>query len=318
MTSAFSTGPERDAWLAERRKGIGGSDVPALMGLSNYETPLELYTEKLRAPDDTAQPVKHESASWGNKLEHIVAEEFEQRTGLEVYEPGEGVEFWSEEYPFMRASIDRYVLKPYGKTDSFLECKTRSSYAEKYWATGVPLDVRVQVQHTMTVTQFDHAYVAVLLGGQKFLWFRLEHDPALEAEILAAESEFWDRVRRHDPPPEGPKDAEALVQQFDRVENAKRVKLTDAQAELVKVYKALEEEQTYVAKRMTDIGGRIQAAMGDAGRAMYQNRIAATWLEQPRRVLDVARLEAEHPTLVHGYYTTQTERVLKVKGIKEE
>ena len=29
----------RDEWLEERRKGIGGSDVAALLGLNPYKTP---------------------------------------------------------------------------------------------------------------------------------------------------------------------------------------------------------------------------------------------------------------------------------------
>lgn len=316
MTSAFATGPERDAWLRERRKGIGGSDAPILMGLSAFTTPFLLYCEKIREDDDMApESEQHESAYWGHVLEDVVAQEFQKRTGLEVHAPEESVEVWSEDHSYMRASIDRYVWA-YAHPSTFLECKTRSSFAEKYWATDVPLDVKVQVQHTMTVLEKDHAYVAALIGGQKFLWYRLEHDPALEAEILAAEAEFWDRVRRREPPPQEAKDATDLQRRFGRVDNAKRVKLDDAFAEQIRVYDALQQEKKYVEGCMAGIEASIKAAMGDAGRAMYRNRIAATWLEESRRVLDVAALERDHATLAHGYYTTQVERVLKVKGIR--
>ena len=37
---------ERDAWLLERTKGIGGSDVATVLGLNPYKTPLSLWEEK--------------------------------------------------------------------------------------------------------------------------------------------------------------------------------------------------------------------------------------------------------------------------------
>ena len=39
------TNEERTAWLNERRKGIGGSDVAAIIGLSPWTTPLDIYEQ---------------------------------------------------------------------------------------------------------------------------------------------------------------------------------------------------------------------------------------------------------------------------------
>lgn len=37
----------RAAWLAERRKGVGGSDVAAILGLDPYKTPYQVWRDKL-------------------------------------------------------------------------------------------------------------------------------------------------------------------------------------------------------------------------------------------------------------------------------
>ena len=44
----FSGTPEQvsEAWRAERRKGVGGSDVAAIMGMSPYKSPYEVWAEK--------------------------------------------------------------------------------------------------------------------------------------------------------------------------------------------------------------------------------------------------------------------------------
>lgn len=37
---------ERLEWLRERQKGIGGSDIGAILGLNKYKTAFEVYLEK--------------------------------------------------------------------------------------------------------------------------------------------------------------------------------------------------------------------------------------------------------------------------------
>ncbi len=34
---------DRTSWLNERRKGIGGSDIGAILGLSPYRTPVDVW-----------------------------------------------------------------------------------------------------------------------------------------------------------------------------------------------------------------------------------------------------------------------------------
>ena len=43
----------RDAWLAERRKGIGASDVAAILGEDPRRSALSVYAEKI---DDIETP----------------------------------------------------------------------------------------------------------------------------------------------------------------------------------------------------------------------------------------------------------------------
>jgi predicted phage-related endonuclease len=35
-----------EQWLADRRKRIGGSDIDAILGLSPYRTPVDVWAEK--------------------------------------------------------------------------------------------------------------------------------------------------------------------------------------------------------------------------------------------------------------------------------
>ena len=75
----------RDEWLAYRRKGIGGSDAAAVLGISPFMTARDLYYDKLgiSAQADEENWVAKEI---GHLLEPLVARIFEKRTGLKIYQ----------------------------------------------------------------------------------------------------------------------------------------------------------------------------------------------------------------------------------------
>ena len=60
----------REQWLEARRKGIGGSDAAAILGMSHYSTPYSVFAEKMGA-----LPEKEDSEAMrqGRDLEAYVA-----------------------------------------------------------------------------------------------------------------------------------------------------------------------------------------------------------------------------------------------------
>ena len=73
----------REDWLAFRRRGIGGSDAAAVLGISPFRTGVDLYYDKL------GLPVAESEENWvamemGNLLEDLVARIIAKKTGLKV------------------------------------------------------------------------------------------------------------------------------------------------------------------------------------------------------------------------------------------
>lgn len=100
----------REDWLEYRKKGIGGSDVAAIMGISPFATIRDLFYNKTGV-----QPViqEEEESNWvakevGHRLEDLVAEIFSKKTGLEVFPVR--VMFRHPLYPFMLADVDFFVV----------------------------------------------------------------------------------------------------------------------------------------------------------------------------------------------------------------
>jgi predicted phage-related endonuclease len=60
-------------WLLYRRKGIGGSDVAAICGISKWKRPIHVYLDKI---GDLPESELGEPAEWGTRLESLIADKF--------------------------------------------------------------------------------------------------------------------------------------------------------------------------------------------------------------------------------------------------
>lgn len=97
---------DREQWLRERKKGIGGSDVAAILGLSKWKSAYDIWVDK--TTDVLQEEYSNESIYWGNVLEEVVAQEFSKQTGFKVRRNNKILQH--PEYYWMRASIDRKIV----------------------------------------------------------------------------------------------------------------------------------------------------------------------------------------------------------------
>ncbi|MFA5089329.1 MAG: YqaJ viral recombinase family protein, partial [Candidatus Omnitrophota bacterium] len=158
--------------LAERVNYLGGSDCAKILGLSRWGTPLSTFMAKVYPNRDDSENCiggKNEASYWGNELEEKVCEAFTKVTGKKVARVNQTLKH--PEHDFIRANIDRRVVGE----DAILEAKTCSAYKAQDWVDDeIPEEYILQLQHYLAVTGNEVAYIAVLIGGQKFLWKRVE------------------------------------------------------------------------------------------------------------------------------------------------
>jgi len=148
----------------DRTKFIGGSDIAAVMGMSRWVTPLQLWSEKTGKiePKDLSD---NEAVEMGTELEETVARIFTKRTGKKVRRAPKN--YTHPDNDFIRCQVDRLVEG----TDELLECKTASAWKEKEWeGEEIPAEYILQVQWQLGITGRKVGHIAVLIGGQKFLY----------------------------------------------------------------------------------------------------------------------------------------------------
>ena len=72
-----------------------------------------------------------------------------------------------------------------------LECKTASPYMADHWKNGqIPIHYELQCHHYMVVTGADCWYIAVLIYGREFKWYRIERDEELINYLIEVERDF--------------------------------------------------------------------------------------------------------------------------------
>src|SRR5699024_1428625 len=130
--------------------------------------------------------INNEAIHWGNILEDVVADEFARVTGKRVRKRNQT--FVHSKYKFMIANIDRDVV---GER-ALLECKTTSAYNADQWeGDNIPPSYMCQIQHYMAVLDYEKAYIAVLIGGQKFVWKEVQRDDEFIELMIEQEKHFW-------------------------------------------------------------------------------------------------------------------------------
>lgn len=253
---------DRAAWLAERRQGIGGSDLAAIMGLSPWATPVTVWLDKTgRQPPQE----ENEAMRIGRELEDFVARRYTMETGRTV-----------QRYNTMLhdgcllGNLDRLVVMPGEKvashkqeirTDTLLECKTSSCE----WDGEVPLYYQTQVQHYMGLCPaLKMADVAVLFLWRKhFEIYRVERDQAVIDHIQRVLREWWERhvVNDEMPQPTNEIDCKLL---WSRSNPGKSVMASDTIAAQIDRYRDLKKAEKQIKDEMAQAQSKIFAAMGDA------------------------------------------------------
>lgn len=179
----------------DRTQGIGGSDIPVIMGLSKYKTPYKLFLEKVGdvKPDDQ----QTEPQYWGHALESVIANRFIEDTDLVVSYPDTKRHYLHD---FLYAHVDGFIEE----TNEVLEIKTAHAYTASKWGEKdsdfIPTEYLLQIAYYCMILNAKGAHLCVLIGGNDYRHYYYKKDKELERRILEEALSFWDGVQNNTAP----------------------------------------------------------------------------------------------------------------------
>ena len=313
------------AWLEQRKMGIGGSDVAAIMGLSPWRTPAEVWLEKTGRvePQDLSD---RPHVQRGVDLESFVGNKYRKRHQDYIVRRVNAI-CQSIERPWAQASLDYEICeikhidgRATGYEWGVLEIKTSRNDSD--WADGIPVYYMTQVQHYLSVTGRKYAWVAVQFDSD-WLWeyreYRIERDEEDIAAINAAVDTFWHDYVEKDVMPVlvgTAGEAKGLTELYAHP-TSESVTDTDADTlQLVSDYQdAADREKKAKADKQT-ASTKLMAKVGDH-KALYTDTAKVLWTRSEAERFDTKRFKADHPELAAQYTTTYTKNGgLRVTDLK--
>ena len=324
----------REEWLDWRRRGIGGSDVSAIIGISPFRTARDIYYDKLGIA-----AVEENEGNWvamemGHLLEDLVAKIFERKTGLKIYQIKKM--FRHPLYPFMLADVDYFITMPDG-TKAILEIKTTNYNAKDlWWKDGretVPAYYEAQGRHYMAVMDMDRVFFCCLYGNteDEAIIREIRRDAAYEEEMIFLEQEFWNSYVQKQVPPPYLEDGDAILasarQHCGRADrDAETIVLNGTMQSTLMRYMQLQEQKKQSDKYSQKLEADIQrlkailaAEMGASCKAvcdMGGSRYTLTYNPVRKMLVDkdnLARLKLQYPEIYEQFVTASEFRTFHVK-----
>lgn len=301
-------GLSHEEWLRWRKKGIGGSDVSAILGINKWTSAIELWLDKTNQTNNQVEV--NEAMQWGTILEPIIREHFAAVTGKTVMEVKAMLQH--PEHPFMLADVDGVTTDDSGNP-AILEIKTASEFKRDEWSDGVPTYYQTQVQHYLCVTGVSKAYVAVLIGGNSFRIYEVDADAEIQQMLIAVEKNFWDKVQNMiRPDMDGSDAAKDLLDRIYVGGIEEEINLPDEALEWVDAYieAAANEDNAKALKQ--EASNHIKEIMGDYDKAKCMGH-SISWKPITSERLDTKALKEKEPDIYAKYAKSSTSRRFTLK-----
>jgi putative phage-type endonuclease len=260
----------REAWLDARRDKLGASEIPIVLGLSPFCTPLQLALRKQgKLPDQE----DNDHLFFGRAVEPIVAELFTRKTKIPCRKANRL--YQHKALDFAIASPDYFYDGKDGSLE-LLEIKVTSWTQREKWADGgCPDTAHIQLIWQLGVLGLERGTVAGLVGGSpRYLFLpQFSFDPSIWAQLVERAQAFMECVRNGKEPPAMAPDT-ALIAQLKQFEPSKFVTLDESADEVVTKYweekREIERLEKLIEphkKTLDNSKARLLQLMGDCGKA---------------------------------------------------
>lgn len=311
---------------ANRHLGLGGSDLPAVLGLSRWRSKLDVYLEKIgEAPpqEDTVAMFR------GRLFEAAIIEEYERIMGIKTTMPM--APFVHPTCPYLRGNVDRIVtptriaeVKCTRHRDSWgepgtnqipedhtIQSMTYLALEERWEVCDVVVCVVSEmVDHVIKSNICDLAYLQRfardVVRATGISIYPVLKDRVLCDFLVETANQFWTQHVLPRVPP-----LPSTLAEAQRAYRAISGKVLAVNADFVanlKKYAAMGRDIKALEADRERLQLDLVLEMGEASTATYGDKVVATWNESKRQALSYQRFRDEQPEMFARYSEEKRER----------
>jgi putative phage-type endonuclease len=185
--------------MGNRTKGLGGTDIGAIIGVNPWKNKMDVYLEKV----GITEPIPdNENMYWGREMEPALAKRYDKETGYETWIPR------PEILPLSLPGLPWYLGSPDGLIDplntvdgglvstggvDFKTTGSKNGYGEP-WSDEVPEYIACQAHWYMGLTGAEWWDIATLFMGyrREFAIFHLKRNQVIIDNLVEAGRDFWE------------------------------------------------------------------------------------------------------------------------------
>lgn len=314
---------DEDAWLKARTRGIGGSDIGAICGVSPFTSARQIYLNKTGQFTESMKPgaAAQERMHFGHLLEPIVADEFARRELVDEYSNLKlitvGATLQHKDYPWALANIDRLIINEAGEPWGILECKTTSEYMNEEWESGEILQSYIyQLNWYLWILGLERGCFACLVGGNKFYTYTVfRNDDLIYNTMLPAAEKFWyENVLALKEPEMQSTDTDFANQTYsDVVKNSELIMEDDTSNDLAETVFNCKVQIKELTKIMEEAQNKLKDRLKE-NEIGYTKDYTIKWSPRSQKRVDSDRLKKEYPEVYQDVLKTISFRAMTVKG----
>lgn len=301
----------------DRSRFIGGSDVAAILGVSPWKSPYELWLSKTgRAAREEVSAAQQKRFDRGHRLEPVVLDMLLDRLrdeGREVELICRNARYVDATHPFLSCEIDFELMLDGEHING--DCKTVHPFAAKKWGDEgtdeVPIDYAAQFMHGLGITGRRRCIVATLIGMDDLLIYFVDRDDETIDAIRARAVQFWNECVLADlaPDPIDFDDCKAIYAKS----NGGTIEATSEIRDAVFTLKETKHRLSVLKQQEDDLNFRITDFMRPNAVLTFGGNVIATWKNQDDTRVDQKLLKEDAPELYAKYSRTKEIRVLRLK-----
>ena len=320
--AVYSTVRQEDdeaAWLAARTRGIGGSDVGPICGVSPFTSARQIYLNKTGQYTDAMKPgeAAQERMRFGHLLEPVVADEYARRAKDEIkaiYTVD--ATLCHKDYPWALANVDRLIEYADG-TLGILECKTTSEYGNDEWDSGEILMTYIyQLNWYLWILGLEKGAFACLVGGNKFYHYDVwRNDELLNETIIPAAKSFWfDNVLKLQEPLMQASDTDFANTLYSSVvKNSEKTLDSDVANDLARTVFECKAQIKEITSTMEEAQNRLKDMLQDT-EIGYTKDFTVKWSPRSQTRVDTDLLKTNFPEIYAQVKKKIEFRAMSVKG----
>lgn len=314
----------------DRSKHVGGGDIAAVMGLSPWLTPLELWQLKTHRVEPEVTPQKARIFRRGHKLEPFIREmtiDKLQDMGLQVELVAVNRRYKHPLKTYLAAEID-FELKLTGSVmvgedeivfdGEHVNCDAKSvtGFARKKWGDvgtdEIPIEYAAQFMHGLGIANRRWCLVAALRSFDDVDIYWVQRDDETIAAMFGKAVLFWEEHVLKDIPPDPVNFADVKLL-YEKAKSEDMLAASEEVAAKVRELKHVNGAISELGKKAEELKFEITSVIGDKRGLALAGKPLCTWGNERSTKFRQKEFAAAHPELAEQFTERGTHRVLRIK-----